>query len=474
MNISEYKRGALLAIASLSAVPALASGQPDSRPNIVMFLIDDLGWNDFGCYGSEFYLTPALDSLAEAGAKFTDGYASCTVSSPTRAALMTGKYPARLHLTDWISGQNFKWAKLKVPDWTKYLPTEELTIAEYLRAAGYDTWHIGKWHLGDDPKYWPENQGFDLNIAGNFKGSPNKSGIYGGYFSPYGLERIEDGPEGEYLTDRLTEEAVRLIDKAGDRPFYLNMSHYAVHSPHAAPEADVMKYEARVDENYPQTNAVYAAMVESVDRSLSRIVKALRDNGKLDNTLIIVTSDNGSLERVSPSLVLRGGKGTEYEGGVRVPLLMYWQDRIPSGVTISGQAITMDLFSTMLDAAGVSPVTDVDGRSLLPLFGGKKLSRRPLFWHYPHYHNSGGTPYTAVRYGDWKLIHRYENDEYELYDLGKDPAESVNLVDAKPSVKRKLAAMMDSWLKDNDAQFASPNPLWDPQKEKKKAPYEGK
>ena len=338
----------------LTVLPLHAENKDTGRPNIVMFLIDDLGWKDFSCYGSKFYQTPTIDSLAREGIMFTNAYSSCTVSSPTRASLMTGKYPARLHLTDWISGWNYGRAKLSIPEWTKYLPLEEKTVAEYLKEAGYATWHIGKWHLGDDEKYWPENQGFDINIGGNYKGAPikNKQGC-GGYFSPYCLPRLENGPEGEYLTDRLTNEAVRLIEQNGGKPFFLNMAHYAVHAPLGAKPEILKKYEALADSSYFQNNATYAAMIQSVDESLRSIINALQHKGVLNNTLIIVTSDNGAVHRTSKSYPLRKGKGSEYEGGVRVPLIISWKGHTVTGKSTDEPAITPDLFSTILDAANV-------------------------------------------------------------------------------------------------------------------------
>ncbi|MCF0176116.1 MAG: sulfatase [Bacteroidales bacterium] len=484
---------ALLPALSCNSTPAGCNQSGEKRPNVVMFLIDDLGWTDFACYGSLFYQTPAIDSLARAGVRFTDAYAACTVSSPTRAALMSGKYPARLHLTDWIAGQNFAWAKLRVPEWTKYLPLEEKTIAEYLRDEGYQTWHVGKWHLGDDEIYWPENQGYDVNIGGNFKGAPIRNGIYGGYFAPYGLKRLEEGRDGEYLTDRLTDEAVRLIEnRRDDKPFYLNMAHYAVHTPLGAKPELEKKYEALADSSYFQNNATYAAMIESVDQSLAAIMRALDRNGLMDNTLIVLTTDNGSVHNISRNYPLRRGKGSEYEGGVRVPMIMYWKGHTFTGATEQTPVITMDIFSTILDAAGVK-VRDreVDGKSLCRLAfprgaseasskairardkAAAKLADRPLFWHYPHYHNGGARPYSSVRQGEWKLIHQYETDTWELYNLREDIGETKNLVGENGLKFRELADLLENWLDSVDAQYAAPNPDYDPARERKKGAYKG-
>ncbi|WP_287666623.1 sulfatase [Bacteroides sp.] len=465
----------LTALSLLPILPISAKETNTDKPNIVMFLIDDLGWNDFSCYGSKFYQTPTIDSLANTGVMFTDAYAACTVSSPTRAALMTGKYPARLHLTDWISGWNYEWAKLKIPEWKKYLSLEEKTVAEYLKEAGYTTWHVGKWHLGDDEKYWPENQGFDINIGGNYKGAPikNKQGC-GGYFSPYCLPRLENGPEGEYLTDRLTNEAVQLIEQQGEEPFFLNMAHYAVHAPLGAKPEILKKYEVLTDSSYFQNNATYAAMIQSVDESLNNIINALQRKGVLNNTLIIVTSDNGAVHRTSKNYPLRKGKGSEYEGGVRVPLIINWKGHTLVGKSTEKLAITPDLFSTILDAANVN-VHDknVDGISLLPIIQGKTTEERPIFWHYPHYHDGGARPYSAVRLGTWKLIKQYDNDSYELYNLKADISETKNLNKKYPQKVKELKMILTQWLHSVKAQFPTPNPHWDPKKEKKKGKYNG-
>lgn len=455
---------ALIPAAAFQSQAAAGTATPD-RPNIIMFLVDDLGYNDFSCYGSAFYRTPTIDSLAREGLLMTDAYAACTVSSPTRAALMSGKYPARLHLTDWINGWKCPDALMDIPKWTHYLPLEEKTMAEYLHDAGYATWHVGKWHLGDDEMYWAENQGFDINIAGNHKGSPNNDKSIGarGYFSPYGLKRLEDGPEGEYLTERLTREAVALIDNApADRPFFLNFCHYAVHGPLGAPQDLIDKYADLVDEQYPQTNPVYAGMLEAVDKSLESVLAALSRKGILDNTLIIVTSDNGALEKNSPSLDLRAGKGSEYEGGVRIPMIFYWEGRIdPCGIS-DAPVISVDMLPTLLGAAGIQAPGDIDGRSFLPLLTGdararrkeaRALQSRPIFWHYPHYHRGGATPYSAVRKGGWKLIVKYETGQGELYHISKDIAETRDLSSRRPLKMRRLRRILDDHLEETGAQF---------------------
>ena len=444
------------------------------KPNIVIFFIDDLGWTDLGCYGSDYYQTPAIDKLADQGVKFTNAYSACTVCSPSRAALMTGKYPARTHITDWIKGHNYPWAKLRVPDWTMCLPLEEETIAETLKKDGYATWHIGKWHLGDEEEYWPENQGFDINIAGNYKGMPikKKAENCGGYFSPYCLPRIADGPKGEYLTDRLTEEAVNLIEQHHSKPFFLHLSHYAVHTPIQGKKEKVEKYKLSRDTANNHQHAAYAAMVESVDESVEKVLRALKKNGILDNTLIFFASDNGALKRFSSNAPLREGKGWAYEGGIRTPLIVYWKGKIEGGKVVDEPVITMDISSTILDVIGHKQPDDIDGISLMPLIMKNKYPKRALYWHYPHYH--AGKPHAIVRDGDWKLIHFFESNHYELYNLKSDIGEQKNLFNKYPQEAEKLKKKLHSWQKTIGAQFMEANPDYDPLKERKMGKYKGK
>ena len=286
----------------------------EQKPNIILFYVDDLGWTDLGCYGSDLYETPNIDKLAHEGIKFTNAYSACTVCSPSRAALMTGKYPARLHLTDWIQGHKRPNAKLKVPDWQMYLDTTEVTIAEALKKTGYVTANFGKWHLGDTPEYWPENQGFDVNIGGYRWGAP------GSYFFPYhGNKRdkmhppnLENGTEGEYLTDRLTDEAISFIKQEKDRPFFIYFPHYAVHTPIQAHDSLVQYYQAKVSDSSRHTNATYAAMIHSMDHSLGRLRTTLEELQLDMRTVIFFTSDNGGLElrNITDNGALRAGKGS--------------------------------------------------------------------------------------------------------------------------------------------------------------------
>ena len=469
----------LLCLSLMSPLGLLRAGDPATqpgKPNIVFILADDLGWADLGCYGSTFHETPNLDKLAAQGMRFTDAYAACAVCSPTRASILTGKYPARLHITDWLPGGGSKPEQvLTQPDFQRFLPPEEFTLAKALKAGGYQTAFIGKWHLGESPDCWPEHQGFDLNIAGNGHGHPPS------YFSPYGLPNLTDGPKGEYLNDRLTEEALTFIDraKAKDKPFFLYLPHYAVHMPLQAKEPVIEKYKAKasglpvsgpgtVMENGRKTRVVqnqpvYAAMVESLDESVGRIMGKLTELGLDTNTIVIFTSDNGGLcneQAPTSNLPLRAGKGWPYEGGVREPLLIRWPGVIKPGSVSSEPVISNDFFPTLLEMTGLPahPEEHLDGASIATALKGGALPGRPLFWHYPHYSNQGGSPNGAVRLGDYKLIEWYEDMRSELYNLKADPGEHHDLAASMPEKAAELRKLLHDWRREVNAQMPSPNP----------------
>ncbi|MEO6788673.1 MAG: sulfatase [Chthoniobacteraceae bacterium] len=426
------------------------------KPNIIIFLIDDLGATDLGCTGSTFYETPNIDRLAKDGCLFPNTYAACTVCSPTRSAIITGKYPARLHITDWIAGHNRPFAKLKIPDWQQELPKTEKTIAHWLGEAGYRTCAIGKWHLSPGG---PAAHGFDIAIADNHKGQPAS------YLSPYHNPNITDGPPGESLTHRLTEEAAKFITTKSDKPFFLYFAHYAVHTPLGARPEVTAKYEEKAKITTPQGKAKYAAMIEGVDDSVGRIRALLAEQKLADNTLIIFTSDNGGLilGDVTSNLGMRAGKGSAYEGGVRVAGIVDWPGVSRPGTTNATPVITMDWFATVLDAAGVKAPSE--GVSVRPLLRGEKVAPRPLFWHYPHYHPGGATPYSAIRDGDFRLVHFYEDGRDELYNLAADPEEKRDLAATEKEKTAALRAKLDTWLKETGAQFPTPNPNYDPAKD---------
>lgn len=448
----------------LLAPSPCAAAQSSAQPNFIFILVDDLGWTDLGCQGSKFYETPNIDWLAREGMRFTQAYAACTVCSPTRAALMTGKYPARLHITDWIAGHVYPHAKLKVPDWTMHLPLEERTLAEALKDAGYATASIGKWHLGG-PEFYPDKQGFDVNIGGTHKGSPPS------YFSPYRIPTLAEGPKGEFLSDRLTDEALRFIEQNKAKPFFVYLPHYAVHTPLMGKTNVIAKYAAKADPQSPQHHATYAALVESVDDSVGCILQKLDELGLADRTVIFFTSDNGGLvlRDVTSNLPLRAGKGSAYEGGVRVPLIVKAPRVTRPGSVCDTPVFTADFYPTMIELAHRKPVKRqvLDGVSILPLLKQSgPLPRDTIFWHYPHYHPGGATPYSAVREDDWKLIEFFEDNHVELYNLRDDIGEKDDLTRKFPDRTKRLHAKLRDWRQKVGAQLPSPNPDYDPQQAK--------
>jgi arylsulfatase A-like enzyme len=461
----------------------LAAERP---PNVIFFLVDDLGQRDIGCYGSSFYETPNLDRLAKEGALFTDAYAACPVCSPTRASLMSGQWPQRTGITDYIG------APMKPEQWkrnTKLLPApyadrlalDSPTLAKSLKAAGYATFFAGKWHLGPEG-WWPENQGFDINMGGNHGGGP-----YGGdkYFSPYGNPRLSDGPPGEHLPDRLARETAKFIETNKDKPFFAYFSFYSVHTPLMARADLKKKYEdkrARLgleekwgreeprDVRLSQDHAVYAGMVEAMDLAVGTVLAKLDELGLRENTIVIFTSDNGGLSTSegwpTSNLPLRAGKGWIYEGGIREPLLVRWPAVVKAGSVVNTPVSSPDFFPTLLEAAGEKPAAGqkLDGVSLLPVLKGGNVPERALFWHYPHYGNQGGAPAAAVRRGDYKLIEWFEDDRVELFNVREDIGERNNLAAAQPERVARLREELQVWRKDVGAKLPTPNPAYDPAK----------
>lgn len=448
-----------------------AATQP-SQPNIIFFLVDDMGWRDVGFMGSKYYATPNIDRLAAQGLRFNQAYSACAVCSPTRASIMTGKYPARLHITDWITGEgNKRGARFNIPQWQQSLPVSEESLATALKKAGYATAIAGKWHLGNGASR-PEHHGFDTSIAVNQAGQPAS------YFAPYGkpgnpsrvpgLDEDGVGRPNAYLTDRLTQESQKFIVNHHaahpDQPFFLYLAHYAVHAPLQGKPDLVAKYKKRTPDG-GQKNPVYGAMVDSVDQSLGALLATLDQLHLRENTLIVFTSDNGGAVHfpATDNSPLRKGKGYAYEGGDRVPLCMSWPGHIPAGEN-SKPVISADFYPTLLAAAGLKPDHPIDGLDLAPLWN-KKGSSQPspietrdaLFWHYPHYwHGTAVSPYSVVRVGDWKLIRFYETDRQELYDLKNDPGEHKDLSKEHPEQVKTLGARLDAWLKETGAQMPTP------------------
>ncbi|WP_346880797.1 sulfatase [uncultured Algibacter sp.] len=422
----------------------------EKKQNIVFILVDDLGWTDLGYAGSTFHQSPNIDAFSQESIQFTNAYASASICSPTRAAIMTGKHPARLKITDWIPGFIPENEKLIGPDILNELPLEESTLAETFKAHGYKTFFAGKWHLGNTG-YFPEDQGFDINIGGHHKGSPP-----GGYYTPYKNPKLTDGPNGEYLTDRLTNESINFIDTIGENPFFLYLSYYTVHTPIQANKKHLEKFntiletikiknlgfkdEGRGSTRLQQLNPEYASMVYALDDNVGKLINKLKEADLYDNTIIVFTSDNGGLSTVlknkrqkAPTAVtpLRGGKGWLYEGGIRVPLLI--KPAHYSNTTkkvIDDPVISHDLYPTLLALAKIKydNNTKIDGIDISPLINNNKpIDREELFWHYPHYHASGWAPGSAIRQGDWKFIEFYDSNTIELYNLATDISETKDL-----------------------------------------------
>ena len=397
----------------LNLIPAFAAKA--QKPNVILILADDLGWTDLACYGSDFYETPHLDQLARDGMKFIQAYSACTVCSPTRAALLTGRHGAR------------------------------------------------KWHLGNEEQY-PENHGSDLNVAGSFGSGPPS------YFAPYRISTLPDGPKGEYVTDRLADEAARFIAAHKDEPFFLYWPHFAVHTPIQGKPALVEKYKAKLRPGQAQTNAVYAAMVESLDDAVGRMRRTLNELKLSERTIIIFGSDNGGRVPTTSNLPLRVGKGSCYEGGTRVPFIVHWPGVTAPGSVCDTPVISMDVFPTVLEMTGLkkSARGPVDGLSLVPLLRQSgKLKRDTLFWHYPHYQHyqlGGTTPYGAIRAGDFKLLEFFDDMRVELYNLRDDLGEQRNLAAEMPDKAAELRKRLHAWRKEVGAQMPSPNPAYDPSK----------
>ncbi|MEW6742105.1 MAG: sulfatase [Planctomycetota bacterium] len=492
------------------AAPQAASGQrnlPAGPRNVLLILADDLGWRDSSVYGSPSYQTPNLERLAHAGMKFTDAYAASPACSPTRASILTGKYPQRLGLTSTILSSRtggetatpqpsfFPWARLAASPGIPHLPPGERTIAEAVKGGGpYRTCFLGKWHLGGEA-WFPGTEGFDTSIAATAQSAPPS------YFSPYHIPTLPDGPEGEYLTDRLTDEVIRYLrDHDRTQPFLLFLWHFSVHGPFQAEPALVQKCRERINPSFHQRNPVYAAMIQSLDESLGRILDALDELELASNTIVLFTSDNGGLIHDRAGLVtsnapLRGEKTTLYEGGVRVPLVVRWPGVVPPGTECDQPVSSIDFYPTILEIAGVSEpgTAAVDGESLLPLLTQTgPLKRDALFWHFPHYfvrfvqkepppetpaaENDSGlpapqpeeladielvmTPASAVRKGSFKLIKFYEGPAFELYDLANDIGEQNNLASAMPDKVLELDTLLRRHIEEVGARVPDKNPRY--------------
>jgi len=468
---------------------ALSACQPKTEPklNFLFILADDYGYHDLSISGSKFYETPNIDRIASEGMIFTDGYAACQVCSPSRASIMTGKFPARHGITDWIgaaTGENWRNAgrynQLLPPDYVHNLPKEYTTLPEAMKEAGYKTFFAGKWHLGDKGS-WPEDHGFDINKGGWEKGSP-----MGGYFAPWENPNLESGPDGENLEMRLARETVNFMKENKDTSFFAFLSFYAVHGPIQTTQGKWAKYRQKAEDlgiaetgfemghflpiRQVQDNPVYAGLVESMDEAVGEVLKALDELELSENTVVIFTSDNGGVAAgdafATSNLPLRGGKGYQFEGGIREPYFI----KIPGmngGQKCTTPVTGTDFYPTILELVGadLKPNEHNDGVSLVPLLKGEKIAERPLIWHYPHYGNQGGEPSSIIREGDWKLIHYYEDGREELYNLKTDLGEKNDVAAENQEKVKVLSEKMFSYLNEVGARYPVKDSEWTAEKE---------
>ena len=442
-----------------------SSGVPTKKNlNFLFILADDFGWSQLGCYGSSFYETPNIDRLATEGMKFTDAYAACPVCSPTRASIMTGKYPARLHLTDFIAGGSYPYEKYKQPEWQKYLPLEEITIAEVLKTAGYTTASFGKWHLSIAKKppeslpYNPDKQGFDE------------------YFVTYKPASSHDPESDAHNVEIITEKSLGFLQKNKGKPFFLYVTHNTIHSPMLGRKKLVEKYRNKPSADLPQNSPVVGAMIEDLDNSVGELLKRLDELKIADNTIVVFFGDNGGLEKSAKQTPLRSGKANLYEGGIREPLIVRWPGAVEPGSICSEPVTSVDFFPTFLEILGLKNKAgkSIDGVSLLPLLmQSGPLNRQAIYWHYPHYHSSSIGPCGAVRKGDYKLLEWFDetilfpNGRFELYNLKQDIGEQNNLAKQLSQKTRELKELLANWRKKVNAQMLTPNPSYNPQKAKK-------
>jgi len=427
-----------------------------SKPNFIIFFVDDLGWNDVGYMGSKYYETPHIDNMAKEGMVFTNAYANAPNCAPSRACLLSGQYTPRHGVYTVQSparGNSENRMLIPTPNKTE-LETEVVTLAEALKKYGYTNAHIGKWHMGNDEGTRPEGQGFDLNIGGNHRGGPNS------YFSPYKNPDLPNGPEGEYITDRLTDEALKFIGEHKKTPFFLYMSHYAVHSPIQAKQEKIAKYSSKKPDK-KQNDPAYAAMVESTDESLGRILDKLEELNLEENTLVLFFSDNGGFGRVTDHHPLKGSKGMMYEGGIREPMIAWWPGHILPETSCDEVVMGFDFYPTLVNLAGGNPKSfSLDGKDLSSLFFQKgDLDRKAVYWHFPAYLQSyqgikqpealtrgwRAVPSSAIRKGDWKLIEDFEDGSLQLYNLREDISESNNLSKSNPKKRKELWKDLKRW-----------------------------
>lgn len=482
-------RISVLALATVAALSIQALDVPPLRaestirPNVVLILIDDMGLHDLSVESSSFYQSPNIDRLANEGVRFTQGYATCCVCSPSRASIQLGQFPARHGITNWIgAASGMKWNRDDVvlpAEYQRELPAADITIAEALREAGYATFFAGKWHLGGEGSL-PTDHGYDINIGGLDKGSPP-----GGFFSPYNNPKLADGLAGESLPMRLGKETSTFIRESGEKPFFAMLSFYSVHAPvqttkelwakyrdlapKLGPDAQRFKIDRTLPVRQVQDHPVYAGMIETMDAAVGEVLAAIDDKGIRESTVVIFTSDNGGVSSgdafATCNLPLRGGKGRQWEGGIREPFYIRYP-KLGGGITNDTPVTGADFYPTILELCGLElrPENHRDGESLVPLLKGESIAARPLYWHYPHYDNQGGEPSSIIRVGDEKLIHYYEDGRNELYNLKNDPSEQTDLASQYPDRVRVLYEQLHEWLESVEAKYPQPDPRYDPQR----------
>ncbi|MEQ8418714.1 MAG: sulfatase [Arenibacter algicola] len=425
------------------------------KPNIIVIMIDDMGWRDVGFMGSKYYETPNIDALASKGMVFTDAYASAANCAPSRASLMSGQWTPRhgIYTVGTSARGQSRDRKLIPIKNNEYIPKDNLLIPKVLRDAGYITCHAGKWHLSDNPI----THGFDVNIGGNHAGNP------GSYYPPYKKVPLEAPTDDKYLTELIMDRTLDFVKTTNKKPFFLYYSPYAVHTPIQSVKSLLSKYDNKTPWN-GQNNSQYATMVENLDIQIGRLITVLRTLNKLENTLVLFSSDNGGVYTITKQRPLRAGKGSYYEGGIREPLFAFWHNQIEAGTKSDYPVSNLDFYPTILEAAGINVPMDkvLDGQSIMPLLvQGKKLKERPLFWHFPIYLESGNEdsqdplfrcrPGSAIRLGNWKLIEYFENNDFELYNLKNDIGERINLINSHPNKAQKLLTILTNWRKEVNA-----------------------
>jgi len=441
------------------------SAERTGKPNFVFLLVDDFSWGDLGCYGNDFHETPNIDGLCKSGMKFNHAYAAGMICSPSRGAILTGQYPARTGLTDWLPGSPFPHTKLTAPDWTKKIEYEKVTLPEALKEAGYATGFFGKWHLGNPSyrggKHGPEHHGFDFNVGGTSAGLP-----IGGYFHPFNkMPNLEGSKEGDYLTDHLTDKAIDFIEESKDKPFLLYFSYYTVHFPVESKPEYQKKYEEKQKQSkgkFAKKDPALAGMVQSLDESVGRIQQKLKELDLDDNTIIIFTSDNGG-DSNNRAGELRGLKGLSFEGGNRVPFIVKWPGTVKPGSQCDVPVIGNDIYPTILDMAGLplKPKEHIDGLSIAPLLKQTgSIDRDTLYWHYPHYHRT--LPYGSIRSKGWKLIEFFETGQLMLFNLNDDPGEKNDLATKMPEKTAELLRNLKQWRQEVGAKMMSSNSAYDP------------